>query len=127
MKIQREFAQGSRPYGVHGGFTLVEIMIVVAIIGLLAAIAVPNFIRSRTTAQRTVCIKNLQALDGAKAQWAMENNKSDTDVPVLTDLFSVHHGYLKKLPVCPANGSYTFNEVATKSTCSLGSSLGHTL
>ena len=117
----------SRIRGGRAGFTLVEIMIVVAIIGLLAAIAVPNFIRARSTAQKMVCIKNLQALDGAKAQWAMENNKSDADVPVLTDLFSVHHGYLKKLPVCPASGSYTFNDVATKPTCTLGASFGHTL
>ena len=75
-----------------GGFTLVEIMIVVAIIGLLAAIAIPNFVKARTTAQRNACINNLRQIDGAKEQWALENNKT-TGTQVAS--VSVVSGYIR--------------------------------
>ena len=60
----------------RGGFTLVEIMIVVAIIALLAAIAVPNFLRSRKRSQATQVLEDLRQIDSAVDQWAIENNKA---------------------------------------------------
>ncbi len=69
-----------------GGFTLVEIMIVVAIIGLLAAIAVPSFIRARGRAQATTVLNELRMADAAKDQYALENNKSGSITPGWADL-----------------------------------------
>src|SRR5437764_4580970 len=68
------------------GFTLVEIMIVVAIIGLLAAIAIPNFVKARETAQLNSIVNNLRITEAAKDQWALENKKGTGDTPVNTDI-----------------------------------------
>src|SRR6185295_1218887 len=93
------------------GFTLVEIMIVVAIIGLLAAIAIPNFIRARATSQTNACINNLRQIDGAVQQWALENNKASTDAVGLTDVQPYLGRGSKGSQVnvdfkCPAGGTY---------------------
>jgi prepilin-type N-terminal cleavage/methylation domain-containing protein len=109
----------------RSAFTLVEIMIVVAIIGLLAAIAIPNFIKAREASQKNACIANLKQIDGAKNTWALEQKKVNSDQAVDTDLFGVTQ-YIREKPVCPANGTYVLAVVSDKPTCSF-STIGHTL
>ena len=104
-------------------FTLVEIMIVVAIIGLLAAIAIPNFIKAREASQKNACIANLKQIEGAKATWAMENKKISTSTPVNADLYGAT-AYIRDEPQCPAAGTYALLAVDTKATCTVA---GHTL
>jgi prepilin-type N-terminal cleavage/methylation domain-containing protein len=106
------------------GFTLVEIMIVVAIIGLLAAIAIPNFVKARTTAQRNACIANLKQIDGAIQQWALENKKAGTAAVTTTDVLDYLKGSV--LPVCPANGTYSTSTVSESPLCTQ-STIGHSL
>ena len=104
------------------GFTLVEIMIVVAIIGLLAAIAIPNFVRARETAQTNACINNLRQIDGAKQQWALEERAGPTDPVDEAELVT----YLGRpgattLPVCPVNDSvYTVGALNVPPACTSG-------
>src|SRR5712664_3971854 len=102
-------------------FTLVEIMIIVAIIGLLASIAVPNFVRARTISQQNACINNLRQIDGASQTWALENKKTSGDPYTL----SVIKPYIKmdnagNIPACPAGGTYAAGTaVSNAPTCTI--------
>jgi prepilin-type N-terminal cleavage/methylation domain-containing protein len=104
------------------GFTLVEIMIVVALVGLLATIAVPNIVRARTQSQTQACINNLRQIDDASQQWGLENNRPATSTVSFTDI----QPYLKNAIICPSAGSgatfatsYTLTTIADKPECKL--------
>ncbi len=113
-------------YGNTRGFTLVEIMIVVGIIGLLAAIAIPNFMKSRATSQQNACINNLRQINSAVQQWAMETGQAQGSAPpvLTTDLTPyIQLNSNSSVPDCPAGGTYTIYNVGAvpQVTCSLSS------
>ena len=98
------------------GFTLVEIMIVVAIIGLLAAIAIPNFVRARLRARSQACWSNLRQIDGAKQIWAIDRNQLDTAIPA-ADWSDIVPDYVARIPVCPTAGAYNVTAVNADTVC----------
>lgn len=110
----------------RSGFTLVEMMIVVAIIGLLASIAVPNYVKARNTSQQNACVNNLRQIDGAAQTWALENKKTSADTYTLDSI----KDYIKldsqgNIPGCPAGGVYTPGaNVGSAPTCTIS---GHVL
>ena len=111
------------------GFTLVEIMTVVGIVGLLAVIALPSFLKTRTMSQTKACLNNLRIMDSAKEQAAMANMwGSGRTVQSGTAQETIVLEYLKggKLAACPAGGTYSWNPIGTNPSCSKSAD-GHTM
>ncbi len=104
------------------GFTLVEILITIAIIGILLAIAVPRFVRARDGTNARSCQHNLKQILGAKERWAMDNNMGATSTPNMSDLVP---DYMRSpVPRCPGGGTYTIGDLGTNPACSLGGTPG---
>src|SRR5438477_13127757 len=101
------------------GFPLVEIMIVVLIIGILLAIAVPNFIKARETSRAKACVANLKQIESAKEQWCMDTKAATNATPTDTDLYGAS-AYIRTTPGCPSGGAYVIGNMATRPTCSIG-------
>ena len=100
-------------------------LVVLALIGFLALIAIPSFVRVRHPGQQIACINNLRQIDAAKSEWALENGKTNGVVVTENDLKL----YIKldskgNFPKCPQGGIYTIGKVGEKPTCSLGTTLG---
>jgi prepilin-type N-terminal cleavage/methylation domain-containing protein len=110
-------------------FTLIEIMIVMAILGMLLAMVIPYYVRDRAVAQATTCISNLILIHEAETQFALEKRRKSGDpINFPADLLPYIKLTLKgQIPPCPANGAYSINIVGTNPICSLGSSVnpGH--
>jgi len=108
------------------GFTLIEIMIVVAILAVILAIAGPTWIRQRGLSQQRVCQENLQKIEGAKEVWALDFKQPPDAVPGWDDLVQPDgSGYLKSEPSCPSSGVYTIGAVSDATTCSVNEPFDH--
>ena len=105
----RALGEGLALAGLITGY--VGIAFSILVVPMMAAIAVPNFVRARTTAQMNMCISNLRQLDGAKQQWALDNKKPETATPTWQDL----EPYLKRKLECPVGGVYTISTRSVKS------------
>jgi hypothetical protein len=99
-------------------------IVVIALVGMFAFIAIPNFIKARSTPSQNACINNLRQLDGAKQEWALENGGTNGVVCTADDI----KPYVKldakgNLPKCPLGGIYTIGKVGGPVTCSLGTTV----
>ncbi|MGV3720396.1 MAG: competence type IV pilus major pilin ComGC [Actinomycetota bacterium] len=115
--------QSSRQRTPRRGFTLVELMMVVMIIGMLLSIAVPNFVHAREGSRAKACQHNLLQIQSAKERWAMDKNRQATDTPGMPEL-AVPGVYMRGNPECPGGGSYTVGRLNQIPTCSIGGVAG---
>ncbi|MDR3456990.1 MAG: hypothetical protein P4N60_06055 [Verrucomicrobiae bacterium] len=104
--------------GSQSGAALV-ILPAAAVVGMMSAIAVPNFVKARTTAQQNACLNNLRQLDAAENQWALEKGKKAGDICTAEDLKPYVRLINGELPKCPQGGKYTVHPVGELPTCSI--------
>ena len=82
----------------------------------MLSIAIPNFVKARTQAQRNACVNNLRAIQDAKEAWKLENKRSESDTPSDSELFGK---FMNEKPTCPAGGTYQINPVGQPVTCTI--------
>jgi type IV pilus assembly protein PilA len=106
---------GHERRGSDGGFTLIEVTIVILVIGVLLAIAIPQMFQSRMRSQVVSCRSNIRIFEAVKQQWAMDQNIQNGTVVTLSDLIP----YLKAIPVCPGGGTYDLATTGSATSCSI--------
>ena len=110
----------------NSGFTLVEVVVVAALIGVIALLVVPNFINANEKVKEDICLDNMKQIHLAKRMWALENGEDDSTQVTMTVLMNGR--YLKEWPVCPLGGTYSTvagEAVSAMPSCSIhGSASG---
>jgi prepilin-type N-terminal cleavage/methylation domain-containing protein len=106
----------------RSGFTILEIMIVVAVIGLLAGISTPRFIKARDTSQFNAIVNNLRIIEESKDAWALETRKGNGSLPTDTDLADFFKGNTMPVPI--VGETYNVNPVGTPATATIRTALG---
>jgi competence protein ComGC len=106
--------------GLVTGYVSIALIVVM---GMMAAIAIPNFVKARNQAQYQACQNNLKVIQGAKEVWKLENKKDDASVPMDADLFGPAKQVQEK-PVCPAGGVYSLNAIQESPVCSQHGGIG---
>lgn len=107
------------------GFTFIEIMVVVGIIGFIAAIAAANYFTARKNAQGYLCTSNLNKIHGAKQRWGFETNADENAVPTFNDILPYLDTKDGQLSIeCPAGGTYSLNALKDAPTCTLATTEG---
>ena len=94
----------------------------IVVIGMLAAIAIPNFVKARHAAQQNQCRSNMKSIQGVKEVWQLEKSKEKNAVPSDDDLFGPS-AYLAEKPSCPAGGLYDLNAAGELPSCSVHGAL----
>src|SRR5262245_52322413 len=100
------------------GPSFVFVISILTVFALGALVAIPNFIRARTPASKCSCTANIKQLDGAKATWALEKHKTNTDTPAMTDIIGPP-AYIRDAPVCPLGGQYILGRVEQMPRCTV--------
>jgi prepilin-type N-terminal cleavage/methylation domain-containing protein len=114
--VEVEVLMSRRPRG----FTLIEITIAVLVVGILAAIALPNYMRARANSRIASCLSNLKRIEDAKEMWAAENRAGATATPTKAQLLGdATTGFMRSWPSCPENGTYAINDMTTRPTCTV--------
>jgi hypothetical protein len=109
-----------RTFAIIGlAISILSMVMVLPAAGIMVAIAVPSFMRAREISRRNACQENLSKIDGAKQQWALENNvQEDAAAPTWDDIVGSDK-YLRMIPVCPSQGTYTVNPLTENPSCSM--------